>query len=139
MSKSIDELLTDFSGDAGASPEVLSETETGLSLSLPEDYKAFLQEMNGGEGFVGPEYLILWKADELKQFNEEYESGKYAPGLLLFASNGGGEGFAYDTRNSPFKVVQVPFVGMSLKDAKPVANNFIDLLERMNQSDGSLF
>lgn len=136
MSESIDELLADFTGNTGASEEVLKKVESELGRSLPSDYRSFLQKIDGGEGFVGPEYLILWKADELKQFNDEYEVSKYAPGLLLFASNGGGEGFAFD---ESLKIVQVPFIGMSPNEAIHVADNFIHLLQRMNQSDGSLF
>jgi len=136
MNRSIDELLTDFTGNDGVSEDVLTNVEGDLGRSLPSDYKSFLRKINEGEGFVGPEYLILWKAEELLSFNEEYEVDKYASGLLLFASNGGGEGFAFD---ESLKVVQVPFIGMSLADATNVADDFTHLLERMHKSDGSLF
>jgi hypothetical protein len=38
---------------------------------------------------------------------------QFAPDLLLFGSDGGGEAYAFDTRESPWGVVKVPFIGMS--------------------------
>lgn len=128
-------LLGNFSFESSGSddaPAYLAE------LGLPDDFLSIFSEVNGGEGFVGEEYLILWKAEELIPFNREYETDKYAPGLFLFGSNGGGEGFGFDTRSKPYKVVEIPFIGMDLKYAKPVADSFTQLLERMKVSDGSL-
>lgn len=138
MKESVKSLLKDFSLQEGASIEASSWLKHNSNIQLPDDYRDFLQEANGGEGFVGKEYLILWKAEELEPFNREYEVEKYAPGIFLFGSNGGGEGFGFDTRCTPYKVVQVPFVGMDLRYATHVADNFLDLLERMSHSDGSL-
>lgn len=138
MNELLKKLLDDFTAGSYTSSDVLSDVEESCGISFPEDYRSFFLKMNGGEGFIGEEYLILWKVDELEQFNKEYEVEKYAPGLFLFASNGGGEGFAFDTRSLPFKVVQVPFIGMDLQHATPVADSFLNLFERMYQSDGSL-
>lgn len=138
MRESIESLLTDFSLEEGASQEALANIKKISGIQLPDDYLEFLQEANGGEGFIGEEYLILWKAEELESFNREYEVEKYAPGIFLFGSNGGCEGFGFDTRSTSCKVVQVPFIGMDLQYATHVADSFVNLLERMNQSDGSL-
>jgi len=94
-------------------------------------YRRFMSEQDGGEGFVGGRYLILWRTSELVTFNREYEAWKYAPGLLLFGSNGGGEAFAFDTRDNSMKVVMVPFIGMSLNDAKTVADSFDNFLSNL--------
>ena len=138
MSIPLDELLVDFPKAAPASEQSLQSAEKALGKPLPADYRAFLLQCNGGEGFMGRHYLILWKAEKLAQFNQEYQVSDYAPGLLMFGSSGGGEGFAFDTRMTPYPIVQVPFVGMSLNDAIPVADSFGKLLEKMIQSDGSL-
>ena len=134
-----DELLADFSsGDIGAQDNALRLTEEVFGKQLPCDYKEFLAYSNGGEGYFGKHYLILWKTDELGKFNKEYQVLEYAAGLILFGSNGGGEGFAFDTRVVPYKVVLVPFVGMDLQHAIPVADSFVGLLERMIRTDGPL-
>lgn len=135
MDEKIKLLLGNFSFSGSASSDALAELNY---LCLPEDFLSVLSDVDGGEGFIGEEYLILWKAEELIPFNKEYEVEKYAPGIFLFGSNGGGEGFGFDTRSKPYKVVEVPFIGMDLKYATPVADSFTHLLERMKDSDGSL-
>lgn len=135
MNEKLKLLFDDFSFGEEAPKDVLSQLD---ELCLPDDFLSFLSESNGGEGFVGDEYLILWKAEELTSFNKEYEVEKYAPGIFLFGSNGGGEGFGFDTRSQPYKVVEIPFIGMDLQYATIVADSFTHLLERMKASDGSL-
>src|SRR5262245_60194529 len=100
--------LKDWQLNAGVTEEALRDAVASLGHSLPPDYVQFLREHDGGEGFVGDNYLILWKAEELSTFNREYEVDQCAPGLLLFASNGGGEGYAFDTRSVNMSVVRVP-------------------------------
>jgi cell wall assembly regulator SMI1 len=135
----LQQLLADFVRQPGATEELLNAVETQCGAKLPEDYRGFLTRYNGGEGFIGRHYLILWKAEELHQFNRDYQVSEYAPGFLMFGSTGGGDGFAFDTRTSPYRVMQVPFIGMSLDDAFFVAESFTKLLERMVEINGPLF
>jgi len=90
-----------------------------------------LKKTNGGEGFIGENYLILWGVEELVQFNNEYEVQDYAPGLVLFGSDGGGEGYAFDTRKTPTSIVQVPFIGMDLMYARPRADSFSEFITKL--------
>lgn len=130
MSYNFEKLLGEnFSGNIPLAAEEIAATDRNLRKSLPDDFLEFLQTANGGEGFIGKSYVILWNAEELGPYNESYQVSEYAPGLLLFGSDGGGEGYAFDLRTSPPGVVSVPFVGMSLKYAKPVAPTFIDFLK----------
>ncbi len=99
MNEELSDLLKEFQpGDVNSENEIVS-AESVLGTRLPDEYRAFLTDVGPGEGFVGEQYLIVWGANDLKQFNEDYEVKAYAPGLLLFASNGGGEGFAFDLRD----------------------------------------
>src|ERR1700682_724190 len=113
MISPVHKFMTGFISLPSASAEALQAAERAIGKMLPEDYKTFLLEHNGGDGFIGGDYVILWKAEELSKFNDGYEVSKYAPGLLMFGSNGGGDGLAFDTRTSPYHVMQVPFIGMS--------------------------
>lgn len=74
---------------------------------------------------------MLWRVTELEQFNREYEVQEYAPGLLLFGSNGGGEAFAFDLRTPVRRVVSLPFVGMDLKIATLLGTSFDSFLEHL--------
>jgi cell wall assembly regulator SMI1 len=123
--------MPDFAGLPPASSEALRVAERDIGKLLPDDHKSFLLQHDGGEGFIGEEYLILWRAEELFNFNERYEVSKYAPGLILFGSTGGGDGFAFDTRTSPYRVMQVPFVGMTNDEEFYVAGSFGELLAQM--------
>lgn len=115
----------------GASDEAIDDAASSIGYSLPTDYVGFLRSHNGGEGFVGANYLILWTVQELAAFNREYEVEKYAPGILLFASSGGGTCYGFDTRDSTMPVVSMEFIGMSLNDLDLVGSNFSDFLNRL--------
>jgi len=127
----IDDILEEFNTNAGASADAVRTSAESLRMELPIDYASFLGHYNGGEGFIGETYLILWKAEELAEMNAAYQVDEYAPGLLLIGSDGGGEAFAFDTRNLPWVVVQVPFVGMDLRYAKQLGASFEDFLNRL--------
>jgi hypothetical protein len=75
--------------------------------------------------------LFSFKAEELAQFNREYEVEKYAPGILLFASNGGVEGYGFDTDDAAMPIVQIPFIGMDRQSAETVARDVADLFARL--------
>jgi hypothetical protein len=124
----IEEMIKDWQLNLGASVGSIRQAESDLGCTLPLDYVEFLIRHDGGEGFVGDNYLIVWRAEELARFNREYEVGEYAPGVILFGSDGGGEGYGFDLRDKIMPVVRIPFVGMELRYAKPVAVNFSTLL-----------
>jgi hypothetical protein len=123
-----------FNGNPPANASLIQQLETEASLRLSEVYANFLQEVDGGEGFIGSAYLMLWRAGELLEMNKTYQVSEYAPGLFLLGSDGGGEAFAFDTRSETKPIVSVPFVGMELKAARPVASNFTAFLEELFKS-----
>ena len=124
-------LLDGLGAKPGAAEDAITRAEEALGWKMPQDYRELLVEKNGGEGFLGENYLILWAAEELAQFNKEYEVQEYAPGLILFGSDGGGEGFAFDVRENPMRIVQVPFIGMELEYATMIAPDFKTFIEKM--------
>lgn len=133
------DILVDFRSSLPASIDDIKVAERSLGIAIPSDYKEFLLRHDGGEGFIGSHYLILWKAADLLGHNKAYEVSIYAPGLVFFGSTGGGDGFAFDTRTTPHRVMQVPFIGMSLEGGFVVADSFDDLLQRMKMTRGALF
>jgi len=136
MLEAMNELLDGFNLNPGVNPSEISAFRTATGLELPGDYADLLEAGNGGEGFIGSiSYAILWKLQELQEFNAEYEVSEYAPGLFLFGSDGGGEAFAFDTRTSPWAVVQVPFVGMDAELAEPMGDSFLAFLQRLHERE----
>jgi hypothetical protein len=65
------------------------------ALDLPGDLRAFLEQHNGGLGNVGNRPLDLWTAKQIAQEAESQDVALAIPGLLLFGSDGGAEGYGY--------------------------------------------
>lgn len=129
-----EQLLAEFNGNPPADSSSVERFEAASGIRLSSGYRQFMQQMNGGEGFVGGAYLMLWRIEELSEMNEAYQAAEYAPGLLLFGSDGGGEAFAFDLRSEDMPVVSVPFVGMELALATSIAPDFEAFLEELSQS-----
>jgi SMI1 / KNR4 family (SUKH-1) len=125
--------LNRFNKRPPAAPEQIAAFSTASGLTLPLDYTAFLKQTNGGEGLVGPNaYLILFAVHELASLNKAYQVEDYVPGLLVFGSDGGGEAFAFNTRNN-MRVVRVPFVGMDTSTVEPLADTFTTFIEYLSK------
>ena len=134
-------MAVDLSSYQARTPDdraAISVVGDGIGRSLPSDLSEFLCSTGPGEGFIGKNYLILFSASEFIKMNEQYEVQEYAPGLFLFGSNGGGEGFAFDFGDPAIPVVMVPFIGMERKSAIRVASCFAELLVRL-EADDDLF
>lgn len=136
MSVEMSQWLKEFQWDGVNSENEISAAESALGTTFPEEYRTFLAEFGSGEGFIGEHYLIIWSANDLHRLNEDYEVRLYAPGFLMFASNGGGEGFAFDLRDAGRPIAMLPFVGLDAKHARVVARTFNEFLRRLKESDG---
>lgn len=95
---------------------------------LPADYVEFMKRSNGGHGSVEKEHLIVFPAQEIAKINQAAAVERFAPGLLIFASNGGGQSYAFDLRHGMTSIVR--FHDMDLGDEEPVwcADTFERLL-----------
>ncbi|MCI0556594.1 MAG: SMI1/KNR4 family protein [Anaerolineae bacterium] len=113
-----------------------------LNVNPPSDYLDALRFSNGGEGFIRYSYFRLYSITELILLNDAYQVKKFAPRLVIFGSNGGGEAFGFDTRADPLEIVQIPFIPMDFKYAKLLGRNFMEFLsfleEAKNDDDSSL-
>ncbi|MHC1665610.1 SMI1/KNR4 family protein [Stenotrophomonas geniculata] len=123
--------LTEGQLNGPAEMSAIADLSARVGVALPESYLEFLRAHNGGEGFIGDNYIVFWKAEEVVDFNREYEVESYAPGIFLFASDGGGEGFGFDTLDAAMPVVRIPFIGMERQYALPVARDLPDLFARL--------
>lgn len=127
--------LKNFKQEPPATEASLQMLDKIQNIKFPEYFLDFLKESNGGEGFIGENSFILWKTEELEQLNREYEVENNAPGIFLFGSNGGGEAYGFDTRKTPYTIVIIPFIGMDLEDAIPLAENFLDFFIKLENDD----
>jgi hypothetical protein len=119
-----DLLFARFAGNRPARRDEIEKVQQELKFRLPKSYLDFMLARNGGEGFIGKSYLVLWKIEELISMNAAYHVSEFAPELFLFGSNGGDEAFGFDTRSEACGIVSIPFVAMEIEDAKVVASDF---------------
>ncbi|EHQ07925.1 SMI1/KNR4 family protein [Leptonema illini] len=123
------EYLRDFRRNEGVDSERLDRLK--LPKTLPPDYIEFLKISNGGEGFVGAEYMILYRGEDLMQTNAEYHVDENAPGIFLFGSNGGGEALAFDLRDeNRIDYVLIPFM-FDYNDIIVLGSSFSGFIKRV--------
>ncbi|UIP30410.1 SMI1/KNR4 family protein [Photobacterium sp. TLY01] len=83
-----------------------------------------------GELAVEPEWYVLWRPEELEEFNRDYQIDEYAPGFLAFGGNGGGELLVV---NKSKEVFYMPCIGMAPDTAIKIANNLQEFKGYMQQ------
>jgi hypothetical protein len=115
---------TKFKPNPPATEEAISELANRIGRPLPMVYLDAMRIANGGVGFIGARHVHLWKVEELIERNKRYEVARYAPSLFLFGSNGGGEAYAFNLTKSDEVVYEVPFIGLDVKEALPIAKSF---------------
>jgi len=102
------------------------EFEAKLGIQLPDDYVTFLVTIgNGGNDCLGEGFVQLWRLEEVTWLDETY-----APGALQFASDGGNEAYAFDTRSEPMSVVMIPLIGYGWDDAVLIGS-FTEFIEKV--------
>lgn len=108
-----------------AAPEAVSALAVAYP-GLPTAYLDFLRGEDGSEGDldVQPYWVQFWPAAEVAEHNEGYEVEMWIPGFLGFASSGGGELLAFDTRAQPWRVCTIPFIPMREEHAIEIAPDF---------------
>jgi len=123
--------FADLDGLARRPPnaEALVAAGEALGIDWPDDYVAFMHVTDGGDGFLGDNYVSFWSAGDLVDRNQGYQIEEYAPNLVVFGSDGGGEAFAFDRSTQPASIVMVPFIG--LDSAIPQGQTFRDFLSRL--------
>ena len=114
----IDELFADFITEVGKIPH--------------QDYLLFMRRHNGADGPVGQRgYVTIWPLEEVIMATEKAGTNEFAPGLLLFAGDGGGTAYAFDRQDPRWPIVQVELVSMSREEMKPVAATFTEFIRKL--------
>jgi hypothetical protein len=107
-----DRLLTAIATDdsLGATEQELDAAAAALGIELPEDYRAVMRRVNGGECDFGESWIVLQSLDAAIERNATFKEAGFPP-FVFFGSNGGGEGYAWDLRsNRQSRYVVVPFI-----------------------------
>ncbi len=117
-----------------ATKDSIDVTESQLGMKFPEDFIELMLQSNGCEGLIGDNrYLSIWRMENIASLNKAYQVEEFAPGLVLFGSDGGDEGYAFDTKQENMPIVMVPFIGMLRADTVIMGANFIEFLKSLSQ------
>ncbi len=114
----VNELFADFIAEVGPVPH--------------QDYLSFMRQHNGCDGPVGKKGVIsIWPLEEVISATEGYHADEFAPGLLLFAGDGGGTAYAFDRQDARWPIVEVELVSMSRKEMKFAASTFSEFIRKL--------
>lgn len=126
MKDIVNKIASLLNNNHGVDSKDITVIEERFNAAFPKDYITLLKRSNGGEGYVGENYISLWKVEDLPALNEEYQIQKYLSEKFLgIGTDGGGicYGFCLDKNYSIFKcplgdldINEVVIVAKSTKD-----------------------
>jgi hypothetical protein len=133
MTSEFSNLFSHFITRPGAEEGAILSACLTLKFKPYADFLNVLQFTNGGEGFIRHSYFHLYSLDEMLSLNQAYQVSTFAPGLVIFGSNGGGDAFGFDTRHDPMQIVQISFIPMDFKYAELLGGNFMEFLHTLSE------
>jgi hypothetical protein len=90
-----------------ATEQQLLRAEEAIGLGrLPDEYRGWLADNDGLEGWFGNVYLTLFPTDSVVDVSRTFDHARF-PGLVAIGSDGGGETIALDLRSVNAPVVLV--------------------------------
>ena len=117
----------------GATEERIAQVEEQMDCKLPRDVKDFLREKDGGEGTIGPRKrpIELWSIERIRDECEAQEVTRAVPGLVLFASDGGSEGYGWFPRLTRNKYGRISLLAAGAHEFESLGDSFEELLRAL--------
>jgi hypothetical protein len=99
-------------------------------LPLPKDVRGFLEKHDGARGTVGlrKRPLLLWSAGQIAREADEQEVTQATPGLLLFGSDGGAEGYGYLPRLQRGKYGRISLMAAGAHEFESLGDSLEELV-----------
>lgn len=114
----------------------LEVVEAEMGMVFPIQYRDFMLESNGAEGKVGENsYLAIWPIEDIVSLNRDAKVEEFTPGLVFFASDGGGMAYAFDKRCEGMPIVEIPDDSIHIEDAKLRGNTFNEFLQNLYHAE----
>ena len=117
----------------GATQERIAQAEEEMDCKLPRDVKDFLRERDGGEGTIGPRKrpIELWSIERIRNECEAQEVTRAVPGLVLFASDGGSEGYGWFPRVTRNKYGRISLLAAGAHEFESLGDSLEELLHAL--------
>lgn len=106
-----------------------------LRDAVPSDFLGVIREIGGQEGYLGQQYLRLYRFEELITLNQAYQIPNYNPSLFLFGADGYGEAFAFVIGTDT--IVKIPLIPIPTERVDVVAEGFEGFLSRLASTGAS--
>jgi len=134
MTESLQKLLADVRlAPEGAAEERLVEAEQEMDCKLPREVKALLAEHDGGQGTLGPRKrpMELWSIDRIEAECDAQEVTRAVPGLTLFGSDGGSEGYGYLPRLQRGRYGRISLLAAGAHEFESLGDSLEELLRAL--------
>lgn len=130
MFPSFEKILANVKIKGTTTMKNINKIEEDMGISLPQDFKVFLEKHNGMEGGIGENsYLQMWSIEDIFLRNRRLQVNDFAPGLVIIGSDGGDMAYAYDTRETAMPIVEAPFIPLKLQEVTFCANDLAGFFE----------
>ena len=100
---------------------------------LPADLRAFLEQHDGGRGKVGKQPVVLWGAEQIAAESQSQEVSLSTPGLLLFGTDGGAEGYGYLSRLRDRRYGRIPLIAAGAHEFEELGATLNELLQALQE------
>ena len=114
-------------------PKGASKQSLDAIPGLPADLRAFLEQHDGGRGKVGNRPLILWGAEQIASEAQSLEVSLSTPGLLLFGTDGGAEGYGYLSRLLDQRYGRIPLIAAGAHEFEALGATLNELLQALQE------
>jgi hypothetical protein len=132
MNEQVNKLIKSMDFNPPAFNKGINDVELEMGINFPDQYKEFMLESNGAEGRIGENsYLAIWSVEEIVPLNKDAKVEEFTPGLVFFASDGGGIAYAFDKRDENVPIVEIPDDSIHIEDAKLIGKTFNDFLQNL--------
>src|SRR3954470_16657954 len=100
---------------------------------LPPDLRAFLAEHDGASGRVGNRPVVLWSAEQIAREAQSQEVSLATPGLLLFGTDGGAEGYGYLARLRERRYGRIPLIAAGAHECESMGSTRSEWLQALRE------
>src|SRR6202171_2558799 len=98
---------------------------------LPSDLRAFLEQHDGRRRKGGKRPLVPSSAGPIAREAQSQEVSLSTPGLLLFGTDGGAEGYGYLSRLRQRRYGRIPLIAAGAHEFEGLADSLDDLLQAL--------
>jgi hypothetical protein len=127
MHPEVERLLAKVVRRSPADPALLRELVARAGIVLADDYIAFMESSDGGEGDVGNRWVEIWPVARVL---EQLESAPHYDGVVLFAGDGANTVFGFD-RFRDGEVVEGDWIGLNRDELIPHGRTLTEFLRSL--------